>query len=82
VPSREKPRTLARGVVWGLLPLRFTEAVLGKVIGGKDDSIRLALVSILARGHLLIEGFAGVAVTYGAPESSSQSELREPTTRL
>jgi MoxR-like ATPase len=39
------------------------EEALGKVIRGKDDVIRLALVSILARGHLLIEGVPGVGKT-------------------
>ncbi|HYX69255.1 MAG TPA: MoxR family ATPase [Terriglobales bacterium] len=33
------------------------------IIRGKDDVIRLALVSILARGHLLIEGVPGVGKT-------------------
>jgi MoxR-like ATPase len=39
------------------------EAALRKVIRGKDDVIRLALVSMLARGHLLIEGVPGVGKT-------------------
>src|SRR6201997_2304671 len=39
------------------------EATLRTVIRGKDDVIRLALVSILARGHLLIEGVPGVGKT-------------------
>src|SRR5581483_7982925 len=39
------------------------ENALRKVIRGKDDVIRLALVSILARGHLLIEGVPGVGKT-------------------
>jgi MoxR-like ATPase len=39
------------------------EAALRKVIRGKDDVIRLALVSVLARGHLLIEGVPGVGKT-------------------
>src|SRR5919198_305438 len=39
------------------------EATLRKVIRGKDDVIRLALVSIFARGHLLIEGVPGVGKT-------------------
>jgi MoxR-like ATPase len=34
-----------------------------KIIRGKDDVVRLALVSILARGHLLIEGVPGVGKT-------------------
>jgi len=39
------------------------ENALGKVIRGQDDVVRLALVSILARGHLLIEGVPGVGKT-------------------
>jgi MoxR-like ATPase len=39
------------------------EHTLRKVIRGKDEVIRLALVSIFARGHLLIEGVPGVGKT-------------------
>src|SRR6266702_6305106 len=39
------------------------EAALRKVIRGKDDVIRLVLVSMMARGHLLIEGVPGVGKT-------------------
>src|SRR6058998_525196 len=39
------------------------ETALRKVIRGKDDVVRLALVSVLARGHLLIEGVPGVGKT-------------------
>jgi MoxR-like ATPase len=39
------------------------ENALRKVIRGKDDIIRLAIVSMLARGHLLIEGVPGVGKT-------------------
>jgi len=39
------------------------ETTLRKVIRGKNDVIRLALVSIFARGHLLIEGVPGVGKT-------------------
>jgi MoxR-like ATPase len=39
------------------------ESALRRVIRGKDDVVRLALVSILARGHLLIEGVPGVGKT-------------------
>ena len=39
------------------------EIALRTVIRGKDEVIRLALVSILARGHLLIEGVPGVGKT-------------------
>ncbi len=39
------------------------ENALRKVIRGKDDILRLAVVSLLARGHLLIEGVPGVGKT-------------------
>ena len=39
------------------------EDTLRRVIRGKDEVIRLALVSIFARGHLLIEGVPGVGKT-------------------
>jgi MoxR-like ATPase len=39
------------------------ESSLRKIIRGKDEVVRLALVSIFARGHLLIEGVPGVGKT-------------------
>ncbi len=39
------------------------ESALRRVIRGKDDVLRLALVSVFARGHLLIEGVPGVGKT-------------------
>ena len=39
------------------------ERSLRTIIRGKDDVLRLALVSIFARGHLLIEGVPGVGKT-------------------
>src|SRR6201984_1929797 len=39
------------------------ENVLRKVIRGKDDIVRLAVVALMARGHLLIEGVPGVGKT-------------------
>src|ERR1700692_3743673 len=39
------------------------ETALRRVIRGKDDVLRLALVSIFAKGHLLIEGVPGVGKT-------------------
>src|SRR5437773_11361268 len=39
------------------------ETAVRKIIRGKDDVVRLALVSVLARGHLLIEGVPGVGKT-------------------
>src|SRR5436190_23629125 len=39
------------------------ESALKTIIRGKDDVVRLAIVSVLARGHLLIEGVPGVGKT-------------------
>jgi MoxR-like ATPase len=39
------------------------EAALRQVICGKDEVIRLALVTVFARGHVLIEGVPGVGKT-------------------
>jgi MoxR-like ATPase len=39
------------------------ETSLRKVIRGKDDILRLALISVLSKGHLLIEGVPGVGKT-------------------
>ncbi len=39
------------------------ELALRKIIRGKDDVVRLALVCLFARGHLLIEGVPGVGKT-------------------
>jgi MoxR-like ATPase len=39
------------------------ENALRKIVRGKDDIIRLAVVSLIARGHLLIEGVPGVGKT-------------------
>ena len=39
------------------------EQALAKVIRGKDEVVRLAVICLLARGHLLIEGVPGVGKT-------------------
>src|SRR6266850_6441855 len=39
------------------------EQALRAIIRGNDEVIRLALVAVLARGHLLIEGVPGVGKT-------------------
>src|SRR5438270_10991589 len=39
------------------------EGALRTIIRGNDDVVRLAIVSVLARGHLLIEGVPGVGKT-------------------
>src|SRR5918992_153096 len=36
---------------------------IGLVIRGKDDAIRMAVICLLARGHLLIEDVPGVGKT-------------------
>jgi len=38
-------------------------AAIGRVVRGKDEAIELALVALLARGHLLIEDVPGVGKT-------------------
>ncbi|HKE16818.1 MAG TPA: MoxR family ATPase [Kofleriaceae bacterium] len=43
--------------------LRAVEDAVATVIRGKPDAIRLALTSLLARGHLLIEDIPGVGKT-------------------
>ena len=57
------------------------EASLRRVIRGKDDVLRLALVSIFAKGHLLVEGVPGVGKTTLGPVSythlSAIGPLRE-----
>lgn len=42
---------------------RGLEAALGRVIRGKAEALRLALVSMISRGHLLIEDVPGVGKT-------------------
>src|SRR5438445_8321199 len=44
-------------------PATKLETALRSIIRGKDEVVRLALVSVLARGHLLIEGVPGVGKT-------------------
>ncbi len=39
------------------------EAALRQIIRGKDDVVRMAVVCVLAKGHLLIEGVPGVGKT-------------------
>jgi MoxR-like ATPase len=39
------------------------ENALRKVIRGKDDVVRLSVICVLARGHLLLEGVPGVGKT-------------------
>ena len=56
IECRPKPQSLF------LTPPNW-KSTLHRVIRGKDDVVRLALVCIFARGHLLIEGVPGVGKT-------------------
>jgi MoxR-like ATPase len=60
VKSRRMPSETAIAVSHKAAEL---ERALRRVIRGKDDVVRLALVSIFARGHLLIGGVPGVGKT-------------------
>ncbi len=44
-------------------PLKALEASVKRVIVGKDNVIRLAVVSLLCRGHILVEDVPGVGKT-------------------
>ncbi len=57
------PTTASSGVKEGAQRAARLESALRSVIRGKNDVVRLALVGILARGHLLIEGVPGVGKT-------------------
>jgi MoxR-like ATPase len=46
-----------------IVGLQSLEASLGSVLRGKPEAVRLALVCLLARGHLLIEDVPGVGKT-------------------
>ena len=47
----------------GLSKLQEIEGVLGEVLRGKPEVVRLSLACLLARGHLLIEDVPGVGKT-------------------
>jgi MoxR-like ATPase len=44
-------------------PAAQLETALTSIIRGKDEVVRMAIVAVLARGHLLIEGVPGVGKT-------------------
>jgi MoxR-like ATPase len=44
-------------------PIAQLQAAIARVVRGKDDAIHLALIALLARGHLLIEDVPGVGKT-------------------
>src|SRR5271163_925899 len=55
------PATLGRGTATG--KLRQLEDAIETSIRGKAEAVRMALVCLLARGHLLIEDVPGVGKT-------------------
>ncbi len=57
------PREISEAPPAALARLGDLEAALGKVIRGKPEAVRLSLVCLLARGHLLIEDVPGVGKT-------------------
>src|SRR5215471_5265329 len=44
-------------------PISQLQSAIARVIRGKDEAIQLALIALLARGHLLIEDVPGVGKT-------------------
>ena len=47
----------------GVQKLEQLQAAIGSVVKGKDETVRLALVALLGRGHLLIEDVPGIGKT-------------------
>src|SRR5512146_2968211 len=54
-----RPETDTKSAV----PAARLESALRRIIRGQDEAVRLAIVALLARGHLLIEGVPGVGKT-------------------
>src|SRR5205814_3508743 len=61
--SREMPPLLESDVTSLHERARRLEAAIRSVIRGSDEVVRLGLVAVFARGHLLIEGVPGVGKT-------------------
>ena len=58
-----QPTIAAAEVARAAEPIRLLEANVARVIRGKDEVIRMAVVCLLARGHILIEDVPGVGKT-------------------
>jgi MoxR-like ATPase len=57
----EGPTPIARKLVEASAPpLAAVREAVGRVVRGKDEVIELALISMVAQGHLLIEDIPGV----------------------
>src|SRR5262245_11432758 len=61
VPASSRPTHMSTNEALGTL--RRVEENVSRVIRGKEDAIRLALTTLVARGHLLIEDVPGVGKT-------------------
>ncbi|WP_156315734.1 AAA family ATPase, partial [Aeropyrum camini] len=48
---------------WSLEILDRVRREIGRFVIGKDKEVKLALATMIARGHLLVEGVPGVAKT-------------------
>jgi MoxR-like ATPase len=57
------PRDMIEAQTAALSKLHDLEAGLGRIIRGKADVVRLSVVALLAKGHLLIEDVPGVGKT-------------------
>src|SRR4051794_14341101 len=63
VQSRQMPRLLENDIASLHERAQRLEGAVRTVIRGGDEVVRLALVAVFARGHLLIEGVPGVGKT-------------------
>ena len=54
---------MATAAATSLEQVRLLEGALNSVLRGKPEVVRMALVGLLARGHLLIEDVPGVGKT-------------------
>src|SRR2546427_6613107 len=63
MPTRETVAAPPAAMAQPLAKLGELEAALQSAIRGKPEAIRLSLVCLLARGHLLIEDVPGVGKT-------------------
>jgi MoxR-like ATPase len=70
-----QPRTAARALSAYADRFEAVVANVGLVLQGKDDAIRLALVCLLAEGHLLIEDVPGVGKTSLAKALAASVDL-------
>ncbi|MBZ0103340.1 MAG: AAA family ATPase, partial [Thermoanaerobaculia bacterium] len=59
----EIPTTVAASAAEGAAAVARLEANVARVYRGRPESIRLAVVAMLARGHVLIEDVPGVGKT-------------------